>query len=117
MKKITTIILSGLFLASCAATGPVGQWDYSVTGTPQGDYSGVMTISKTTDGYAAKMSGQAGDIAFEKFSYDKKLKLTKGTFYFSGVDVAFDAKVSKEAMKGTMSAGGGDFPFSATKKK
>ena len=118
MKKIAPLLPLILLISSCASVGPAGNWDYSVTGTPQGDYSGVMTVTKMKEGgYAAKLNGQAGEISFDKFSFDKKTKQTKGNFYFSGTDVYFAAQVIKEQMKGMMSAGDMDFPFLATRKK
>ncbi len=118
MKRLILPLFLIALLASCASVGPTGTWDYSVTGTPQGDYTGIMTVTRQKVGYVAKMNGQqAGEIAFEKFSFDKKSKLSKGLFYFSGAEITFSAAVTKEQMKGSMSTSGMDFPFLATRKK
>ena len=116
MKKIIILAISALALASCAP-GPVGVWNYSVTGTPQGDYTGTLTVQKATAGLTAVMDGQTGKVAFNKFTYTKKDQKTEGDFDFSGVNILFSAKLNKDQLKGTMSTSGMDFPFDATRKK
>ena len=117
MKKLIISFLFVALLSSCASMVPAGNWDYAVTGTPQGDYAGVLTVTKLKEGYEAKMTGETGEIKFDKFSYDKKTKKTTGRFYFSGVDIDFAAFVETDKMKGSMATGGTEFPFAATRKK
>ena len=40
-----------------------------------------------------------------------------GEVYYNGTPVLFDAVMEGEALNGTMSAGGMNFPFKATRKK
>ena len=103
-------------LSSCAP-GPVGVWNYSVTGTPQGDYNGELTISKTQTGYSAKMSGIGAEIPFDKFDYDKASKKTSGDFSFQGMSIGYSGKLSKDNLNGTLAVAGMEFPFMATRKK
>ncbi len=116
MKRLVLILALAIAVSSCAP-GPVGAWKYSVTGTPQGDYAGTLNIEKSPTGYAAKMDGTGGVTPFNKFSFDKKKKITEGDFDFSGVNIVFSAKLNKDELKGTMSTSGMDFPFAATRKK
>ena len=117
MKKITFLLTLSVLAASCASTGPVGNWNYSVTATPQGDFSGVMTVTKGEKGYAAKLNGQTGEVFFKTFSYNKKEKKAEGTFDFSGTSILFNTQVEKDKMNGTMAAEGMEFPFTASRKK
>ncbi|HRI79011.1 MAG TPA: hypothetical protein PLR06_05690 [Cyclobacteriaceae bacterium] len=117
MRKFILLIVLCLLVWSCASVGPSGSWDYKVTGTPQGDFNGELIVTKNEKGYAAKLSSKDGEIPFNLFTYDKKEKKSAGTFDFSGTTVQFNANVEKEQMKGTMNAGGMEFPFAASKKK
>ena len=117
MKKLIFVFVISLLFSSCAGIGPAGTWNYTVTGTPQGDFTGDMIVDKNETGYAAKLSSKDGVIPFNTFTYDKKEKKSSGKFDFSGTTVDFNASVEKEQMKGTMTAGGMEFPFTATKEK
>ena len=117
MKKLAFAFIVSFLVSACAAVGPTGSWDYTVTGTPQGDFKGELIVTKNETGYTAKLSSKDGEIPFNSFTYDKKGKKSAGTFDFSGTAVDFKAGVEKEQMKGTMNAGGMEFPFTATKKK
>ena len=84
---------------------------------PQGDYTGVMTISKTDKGYLAKMAMGGTETPFNKFMYLKKSKTADGDFDFSGVNILFSAQLNKDQLKGTMATSGLEFPFTAARKK
>jgi hypothetical protein len=116
MKKIICVVLVAVLFTACAP-GPIGVWKYSVTGTPQGDYSGNLTITKAPNGFAAKMDGTGSDVMFNKFSFNKKTKQADGDFDFSGLTIFLSAKINKDNMKGNMSTSGMEFPFAATRKK
>lgn len=122
MKKILFIISCIVFLASCATTKiskkitPAGDWDYSITGTPQGDFNGIMTIHQLESNYSAKFNTNGEELAFEKFAWDATTKSVTGEFYYSGTPVSFAATLNGEEMTGAMSAGGAEFPFKAIRK-
>ena len=73
MKKISTslfVIMAVAFLAACASTksakenSPAGEWEYSIQGTPEGDFSGIMTITKTENGYTGQLGTSQGTLPF-----------------------------------------------------
>lgn len=121
MKAFTrTLFIVGVIatlFSSCVINKPAGNWDYSVTGTPQGDYSGILIVSSGKEGYTAKLTGATGDVPFEKFVWDKKQSKATGNFYFSGIPLTFSATIDKDNMKGNISTGDMEFPLNANRKK
>jgi hypothetical protein len=124
MKNVHYFVFAALLLSSCASTkstskvpSPEGNWDYSITGTPEGDFNGVLTIAKIDDGYTAKMAINGGELSIEKYTYNEATMKMAGEFDYSGNLVLFDAIMVGDEIKGSMSAGGMGFPFSATRKQ
>jgi hypothetical protein len=116
-------LLFVIALASCAtvktkqvAITPVGDWDYAITGTPNGDYSGVLVITEKESILSAAMKNSEGELPFNKMSFDKATNIVTGTFSFQGMDLDFSATLAGEKMAGTISTGGYAFPFNATRK-
>ena len=121
MKQILTITLL-LFLISCAGSkkavySPVGTWNYEVTGTPNGDAQGVMTITQTEEGLAGTFkSPQYGDAKMENLAYVSESKTISCTLYLAGLDLMLDGTFEAEAFTGTIDAGqAGAFPMTATR--
>ncbi|HOX81604.1 MAG TPA: hypothetical protein PLJ60_03200 [Chryseolinea sp.] len=122
MKKIVFLFLV-ITLASCAtvktkqvAITPVGDWDYTITGTPNGDYAGVLSVAEKESALSATMKSGEGEIPFTNFSFDKTTNIAAGNFNFQGTDLVFNATVVGETMTGTIATGGYGFPFKATRK-
>lgn len=120
------LIIAGLFLIfSCSTTKtaskkaptPAGEWEYSITETPQGDFTGILTIARVENSYTAIMNSNGNDLPFESFTFDEATQKVGGEFYYGGTTVNFDGAMNGDDMTGTMSAGGMDFPFKATRKK
>lgn len=123
MKNLIFIFVA-LIIASCSATKtskvvitPAGDWDYKIVGTPEGDFSGVMTITTLDKAYRAKMSASGSELTINNFTFDEANKKVAGDLDYSGTTVLFDALLNGEEMVGNMSAGGMNFPFKATRKK
>lgn len=95
----------------------MGLWNYTITGTPEGDFNGVMTIGEVDKVPTAKLAVNGGELAIEKFVYNKETKKMSGEFDYNGTPVYFDAVLGDDVIDGGMSAGGGTFPFKATRKK
>lgn len=134
MKKLYTIILLAVLAAGCASVGTTtststtskttppaavatGNWDYVITGTPEGDFAGIMVITSANQGYTATMNTSAGNLDFNRFSFDAATGKATGEFSYSGTGVSFDATVVGDTMNGNVNAGGMEFPFKATRKK
>ncbi len=124
MKNLLYLFVGLALLSSCATTkstskapSPTGNWDYTISGTPEGDFAGVMTIAEVDKTLTAKMVSNGSEIPIEKFTYNKETKKLAGEFYYSGTPVLFDATLVVDEITGSMSAGGMGFPFKATRKK
>src|SRR5690349_24836257 len=85
MKKLVYLVFA-LIVLSCASSKlalvPVGSWDYTITGTPSGDFSGVLIVTMDGDKYAAVLKSQAGEIKIDDPKYDKATKKLSGTVDF-----------------------------------
>ena len=124
MKNTLYFLLGILMLSSCATTktasvqiNPTGNWDYSITGTPEGDFGGLMTVGRSSDAFTAKMIANGAELPLENFTYNEATKKVSGLLYYSGTPVSLDALLNGEEMTGFMSAEGMNFPFKATRKK
>jgi hypothetical protein len=116
MKKLAVLFV-GIALAGCASLSPVGSWNYTISGTPQGDFTGTLDVAKKDAGYTATMKTSDGELAFEQFTFDKKTAKSTGNFYYQSMGVNFDAAVTKDAMDGSVSLQGMSFTFKAARKK
>ena len=122
MKKLIFFLLA-LVIASCASTkssktnSPAGNWDYLIAGTPEGDFKGVMTVTSADKVYNAILKSAQGDLPIVRFTFDKATKKIGGEMDYQGTPVFLDAILAGELMTGTMSAGGTNFPFTATRQK
>jgi hypothetical protein len=96
-----------------AGAEPSGDWNYVVTGTPDGDFKGVLAVS----GEGAKLISDQGVTPLNNFSFAKDTGKLTGTFPYNGMQIDLNATMEGEQLKGTMSTQGMSFPFSATKKK
>jgi len=127
MQKIIYFLAGILLLVSCTSTQktttavkpitPEGEWEYSITDTPEGNFSGIMTISKTESTYSANLHANGNDLPFESFSWDEAAKKANGELYYSGTSVQFQAAMNGDELEGGLSAMGMVFPFKATRKK
>lgn len=102
---------------SCSTTKDLysGTYDWSVTGTPDGDYSGDMNLLQAKDGVTGTMS-VAGETAQLKDVYLKADSLAF-TATANGLTTKTTAKFVNGAFRGQTSAMGFKFPFTATPKK
>ena len=107
MKKIFMLMLVTVLLAACTtsqktttasktkALTPEGQWEYSITDTPEGNFSGIMTISKNGEGYQASLNANGGDLPFESFNWNESEQKATGELYYSGTSVQFQAAMNE----------------------
>ncbi|MCW5912054.1 MAG: hypothetical protein KIT62_13350 [Cyclobacteriaceae bacterium] len=123
MKNYFYLIVLVSLVSGCASTKIVskipsaaGDWDYSISGTPQGDFKGVMTIAEVERVLTAKLISDGSDLPIEKFVYSKETQKMSGELFYSGALVLFDAVLNGDQIDGTMSTSGMSFPFKATRK-
>lgn len=128
MKKIIYLMATTLLLAACTTTQktsaskakaptPEGQWEYSITDTPEGNFSGIMTVSKNGEGYTASLNTNGNDLPFESFNWNESEMKATGELYYSGTSVQFQATMNEDQMEGGLAAMGMVFPFKAMRKK
>ncbi len=125
MKKYTSfflILLSIALFTSCASTksakknSPEGEWDYSIKGTPDGDFTGVMTITKTDNGYTGQLATSMGTLPFTTTKYSKENNKIEAEFEYSGMPVLLTGIITGPTMTGSVATGSYEFPLNANKK-
>jgi hypothetical protein len=120
MKTIYSLILI-ILVSACAASkvaiAPVGTWDYSIKGTPNGDYLGDCIVALAEGKYSVRIKTKDGDIDLRDPQFDKAAKKLTGNFDYQGTTVFFESITNGDTMTGSLMAGGSSFPFNATRKK
>lgn len=116
MKSLFVLLLTSFILASCITTKVAGNYDFTISGTPYGKMTGILTIMEQPGGYKAKLSAMDSEIDFKTFDVDQKSKNVSGVFYFEGNEVNFFATPKDNKLEGVMSAAGSNFPFNGVKK-
>jgi len=123
MKKLFVFMITALVITSCATTktskavSPAGSWDYTITGTPEGDFFGVLDIATQDKNYVAKMLASGSEIPVNNFIWEAATSKVGGDFNYSGYTVYLDASMAGEAITGSVTTEGMSFPFKATRKK
>jgi hypothetical protein len=129
MKRITkilnafvTILLLTMF-SSCATfksfleadTGYTGDYEFLVKDTPDGDYTGTMTIKKGDNGYRGNLFTEGTD--YEIFNLQIENNEMTSNFTFQYMDLFFEAKFTGENIAGFIFADGQGFELTGTKVK
>jgi hypothetical protein len=114
------IILAGLIWAGCAGTKTskedayIGDWEYLVEGTPNGDVTGVMNISKEGDAFVGKLTSDMGEISLNDLAIvENKLS---ANFDIQGMTLDMDGTFDGPQFTGTIGVDYNTFPMTATKK-
>ena len=118
------ILLFAVSFSSCKGTKsatakakkytPAGTWEYLITGIPDGDQSGTMTIMESSDGMSGKISSDAGETDLEDLVIEDNV-LT-ATFSVQGYDIEMKGTFEGDTYKGNISVAGYEFPVTATRK-
>jgi hypothetical protein len=123
MKKIVSLLFIAITITACVATktttkapSPTGSWDYTITGTPQGDFKGVMIIAEADKMLTAKLISDGAELPIDKFVFNKETQKMSGEFDYSGALILLDAVLNVNEITGNMSTSGMNFPFKATRK-
>ncbi len=108
--------------ASTAQTLPVatvtgsyiGTWNFTVTGTPDGDTKGEMIISQAGD----ILKGMIGSAGGQSEIKDLKIvnNVLTGLFDYDGMSINMTGTFNGNSFEGKVDAQGYTFPLTATKK-
>ena len=129
MKRITRItnafvaIYLLTMISSCATfksfleadAGYAGNYEFLVKDTPDGDYTGTMTIKKGDNGYRGKLFTEGTD--YEIFNLQIENNEMTGNFTFQYMNLFFEAKFTGENIAGFIFADGQGFELTGTKVK
>ena len=116
-QKFFLYLCIASLISACATTSPtpdplVGVWDYELHHLPQGEPIGIMTISKTEDGYAISLNENIlKDVAFEDN------KLVSGHFIGEGYHVDVKGTFEGSSFEGMIDAKGNTFRMTAVKQE
>lgn len=115
---ITLIVVSSCVGSKKVVYSPVGAWEYTVIGTPNGDASGIMTLTKTDDGLEGTFnSPQYGESNMENLLFNAETKEITCEFYLSGIDLLLKGTFEGDTFDGNIDAGqNGAFPMTANRK-
>jgi len=107
----STLFVALLWLSSCASSktmayDPSGNWDYTVTGTPNGDVNGTMVISKDGDNYTGKLQSTQGGIDLEDLTIEGQT--LNAEFYYSGTNLTLNGTFEGDSFDGKVAAGSYD---------
>ena len=119
--RIKNILLTAtmiFLLAGCSSLknkwSPVGNWEYLVTDTPEGDSSGTLVISASDDGYIATIKSLAyGESELSNFSVTAEKKLS-GNFFLAGYEFYLTGTFQEDSFAGQVESSIAEpFPMTA----
>ncbi len=121
MIRKTLIILIAAFAAyACAASKKavdvsIGEWEYVIKDTPEGDVSGTMVIGKDGDSYTGKFVSDIGELPLQNLTIqDGQLN---GMFEYTGYEIGVEGKFEGDSFTGKCVVEYMEFPMTATRKK
>lgn len=120
MKRLAIIFLF-LTVIGCSGSkkviySPVGSWNYTVVGTPNGDAKGTFILTRMENGIKGMFkSNEYGESNMENLSIGENNEL-KCTMYLSGIDLSLNGIFEGDTFSGNVDAGQtGTFPITATR--
>ena len=115
------ILVATLIWAGCAGTKTskeslyIGDWEYLVKDTPNGDVTGVMVISKEESGYVGKLTSDMGELPLNDLTIvEDKLS---ANFDIQGMQLDMAGTFEGPKFTGTIAVDYNSFPMTATKKQ
>jgi hypothetical protein len=114
------ILVAGIMWAGCSTTKTskeasyIGDWEYLVKDTPNGDVSGVMTITSEGSGYVGVIASDMGEITLNDLTIvEDKLS---ANFEIQGMQLDMAGTFEGPQFTGTIGLDYNIFPMTATKK-
>lgn len=91
-----------------------GTWNYSIAGTPDGDFKGDMVITKEADAYKGTIEASGQKVNINQFII--KDNALSGNFEYNGMLVNITGTFAGNDLTGKVEAQGYAFPLTAKKK-
>ncbi len=118
IKKILFLAIITFWIAGCASTKKiskayVGDWEYTVKDTPEGDFTGIMTITKQDEGYAGVLKSEDQENPLHNVVIDGNN--FSCNFDYMGYNIIVKGVFNGENLTGEMNVEYNAFPFTATK--
>ncbi len=119
-QSILIFVIAALVSYGCATSKKVtdisvGEWEYIIKDTPNGDMAGSFTISKDGDQYSGVLHGEGGDAPLNNVKVENDA--LSSTFDYSGYTVNLTGNFVGDNFAGKVSVEGNDFPLTGTRKK
>ena len=113
---LTMISLCATFKSFLEAdAGYAGNYEFLVKDTPDGDYTGTLTIRKGDNGYEGKLFTESTNYEILNLKIENN-KMT-GNFTFQYMDLYFQVEFTGENFSGLIFADGQTFELTGTKVK
>jgi len=110
--------LAIIWLAGCASSksmayDPSGNWNYTVTGTPNGTVEGTMTITKNGDSYSGELQSPIGSTNLNNLKIEGQT--LSADFYYSGTEIQMSGTFDGDSFDGEVAAGYDSFDITANR--
>ncbi|MCK5700965.1 MAG: hypothetical protein KAI29_07430 [Cyclobacteriaceae bacterium] len=121
MIQRVIIFMFAAFAAYACATSKkvvdisIGEWEYVIKDTPNGDIDGILTIAKDGDYYTGALHSAEGDLPLNNVAVEND-KLVS-TFDYSGYTVDMTGVFAGDTFTGKCSVEYNEFPMTAVRKK
>lgn len=121
MIQRVMIFMIVAFIAYACATSKkavdisVGEWEYAITGTPDGDKEGTFSIVKDGDSYTGALHTEQGDTNLNKIVIENDALVC--TFDYSGYTIDMTGSFVGDTFTGKISVEYNDFPMTAVRKQ
>ena len=113
---LSTIVSIGTF--GCASTSFLGDWDYTVTGTPDGNLIGLFTLSETEDGYVCHVLSSDGYADFDMESCKLEENTLTGFYYDEmGSRIDISGTFEEDKFTGKVNVQGQEFTLAMVRKE
>jgi hypothetical protein len=120
IRRILFFTVVSFIAYSCATSKKtadisVGEWEYVVADTPDGDAKGTLSILKEGDVYTGVLHSSNGDMNLENVAIENDELVA--TFDYSGYTIDMIGKFVGDNFTGKVSVDYNDFPMTAVRKQ
>ena len=121
MIQRVMIFMIAAFVAYACATSKkavdisIGEWEYVVMGTPDGDAKGTLRIAKEGDNYSGTLRRDQGDTPLNDIVIENDELVA--TFNIDGYTIDITGQFTGDTFTGKCSVEYNEFPMTAVRKK